>query len=299
MSKAFVAYGINNLFSLVCEDGSLMDARIKGKKLKGVDDSEHNVITAGDEVTLDEQGQIIARLPRRSYIRRYNHKSYQVQTLASNISLGLVVVALNSPPLHPRFLDRLLIVCAEGGVLPHIVVNKADQLTKSDEEATIALYRSLGYPLTLCSSYTGEGINELKTLCKGEMVALVGASGVGKSSLLNLFVPQATQKIGELNKKFKRGNHTTNFAVALAQQEGGYFVDTPGIRTLTPVISKEDSLINYYPDMLPYVGCCLYANCSHINEEECAIKDAVANDLINAGRYDGFVKLSTEIKDSN
>jgi ribosome biogenesis GTPase len=290
-----VLYGINNLFTLLRDDGTVCEARIKGKLLK-LEKKEHNALAAGDLVELDDSGRITARAARRNFIRRFNRKSRETQTLCANADLCLCVTALQTPPFHPRFLDRLLIVAEEGGVSPVIVINKADLTADSSEQYFINFYKKLGYPLILCSTVDGRGIDELKALCEGKICALIGASGVGKSTLLNRLTPLAAQKTAVLNKKFNRGNHTTNYAVCIKQEKTGFFIDTPGIRTLTPAIGEGDELAHYYKDFAPYSSACAYANCRHLDEETgCAVKEAVEKGFIEESRYNGYLKLYEEI----
>ncbi|MCL2520178.1 MAG: ribosome small subunit-dependent GTPase A [Spirochaetaceae bacterium] len=299
MQQALVIYGINNLFTLKMADGALLEASIKGKTLN-VDKLDYNPLACGDRVTLDENKQITQRLERKNSLQRLNNKGnlLKIQTLCANIDLVLCVVAINQPPLHSRFLDRLLISAEAGEVLPVIVINKADLAINDEELAHINLYQKLGYKVILTSTVNGQGLPQLKELCHNKTVALMGASGVGKSSLLNRLLG-INLKTAELNKKFKRGNHTTNYAIFLEQPAGGYLIDTPGVRSLSPPITEAEQLAGYYRDFTPHITNCAYANCLHLNEEDCGIKAAVAAGLIDESRYRGYVKLIEEISEQS
>lgn len=282
-------YGINNRFVLKA-DHERFDAVLKGKELKGVD--EYNPLAAGDYVETDSQNRIVNRLPRKSAICRFNWKQNKPQTLCANLDLCLCVVAAANPPLHPRFLDRLLIACQAGGVKPLIVLNKADKGLGGLVE-TVSLYQSLGYEFLFASALEGLGIGELKKRAQGLACALIGSSGVGKSSLLNRLVPDAGQRTAEVNKKFDRGNHMTNYSLVFERPDGGCWIDTPGVRDFTPVVTQP--LESYFSEVAALSRLCAYTGCRHDQEPDCAVKDAVAAGTIHQSRYTSYCKLLGEL----
>lgn len=293
MRKARVLYGINNLFYLLCDGVEIPDARIKGKELKNVSD-EYNALSAGDFVFIDDNNQITERLERDNFLSRFNWKLNRLQTICANVDLALCVVAAKNPPLHPRFLDRLLITSELGNVKPIIVINKCDEGI-DDVLDIIEVYRKLNYEIILLSALTGDGVDELKTITKNKICAFIGSSGVGKSTLLNKLAGKEYQKTALINKKFNRGNHQTNFSIFIKREEGGYWVDSPGVRDLTPNVDKLEDLADFYPEFTIASKKCAYQNCSHINEEVCGVKEDLEKNLIDESRYLGYMKLYDEI----
>ncbi len=287
--KARILWGSNNLFTLDY-DGQTLQSTIKGKILKGIED-DYNPLASGDWVEIDAQHQIIARLPRKNVFQRFNWKLKKPQTLVANADLVLCVLSCKTPPFHSRFLDRLIIACTDGQVPLHIVINKHD-LWEPEMLADFIPYQTLGYQFSFVSTYTLQGIDTLKDLAKGKFVALVGSSGVGKSSLFNALLEQEHQRTGTINKKFDRGNHTTTQAMVKMGNHNTLWCDTPGMRDFTPVLHQALDL--YYPDFLPYISQCPYDGCQHLDERVCAIKTAVDQGLISTSRYQGYCKILGE-----
>lgn len=286
--KGQILYGINNLFTIDVQ-GQQYEARIKGKQLKNVTD-EYNALAGGDWVMLDENIQITARLPRENILARFNWKQNRPQALAANLDCAFCVVAVDSPPLHLRFLDRLLITCEAGGIEPWIILTKTD--LKPNTQELLTYYRNMGYHILTTSMQQPDSFSVLDQGTCGKTVGLVGASGVGKSTLINYLVGKDLQKTGDINKKFNKGNHTTNYAVLLPRLGGGYWVDTPGVRDLSPVLN--DRLDQYYRDFEPYIGQCEFSACLHRYEMQCAVRQAVELGKISEERYQNYCKLLDE-----
>lgn len=289
MTKARIIYGINNLFT-VDINGSTHEVRIKGKQLKNILD-EYNALASGDWVMLDENNQIISRLPRENVFARYNWKQNRPQALAANLDCVFCVVAVDSPPLHLRFLDRLLITCESGQVDPWIILTKTD-LLPPDAEDLLAYYKNMGYKIYKTAISNSQSFIQLDTITRGKSVGLVGASGVGKSTLINHLLGSDMQKTGLINRKFNRGNHTTNHAILLPRISGGYWVDTPGVRDLSPTLNGP--LDSYYRDFTPYIPDCTFSQCDHLSAEGCAVYLAVEEGKILSSRYQNYCKLLHE-----
>lgn len=289
MTEGRVLYGINNLFTVQTAQG-ICEARIKGKYLKGITD-EYNALCCGDRVEIDDNSQITQRLERKNVFSRFNWKQNRPQAIAANLDCVLCVVAADSPPLHPRFLDRLLIACASGGITAWIILTKSDLLSDKKQHP-LHYYEKMGYRVLHTSALEKESITPLRQENKGKIVALTGASGVGKSTLINLLRGTDEQKTGEVNRKFNRGNHITNYARMLSRDEGGYWVDTPGVRDLSPVLCGP--LDSYYPDFSPHIPHCEFAHCRHEEESGCAVRQGVQNGQISQDRYQNYCKLLQE-----
>jgi ribosome biogenesis GTPase / thiamine phosphate phosphatase len=290
--KARIFYGRAGRFGVQLENSlELIHVMIKGKRLQGVD--EYNPLAPGDWVELDKDNLIIARLPRDNFLQRFNWKQYKPQTFCANVDLVFCVVAAKSPEFHVRFLDRLLLAAELGGVQPIIVINKSDEGLEHLQD-DIDLYRQLGYAVHLVSARDNSGLQALKDCTEGKLVGLWGASGVGKSTLLNALEPTLTQITGEVNRKWNRGNHTTNFATFLDKSNGGYWVDTPGMRDFSPFISDAPQLASAFVEMQPLISACRFNNCEHLEEAGCAVTAAVDADVIAATRYQSYTKVLAE-----
>lgn len=290
--KARIFYGQSGRFGVKIENSlELVHTTIKGKRLQGVDD--YNPLAPGDWIELDHNFLITKRLKRNNVLQRFNWKQNKPQTFCANVDLVLCVLAAKSPEFHVRFLDRLLVSAILGGVKPVIVINKIDEGIEHLEEI-ISLYQNLGYVLILSSAKKLIGIDVVLELAHHKVVALLGASGVGKSTLLNALEPNIMQITGEVNRKWNRGNHTTNFATILSKDSGGYWIDTPGMRDFTPYLLSKDELIYAFPEIISVQENCYFVNCQHIQEKECAVQQALADKKIAITRYQSYVKILQE-----
>ena len=300
-----VHWGVNNIFTVQPDEGSAVECRLKGKVLKDVEDV-YNPLSPGDrvEIELDAghegKAMILSRLPRTNAYSRWNKKRRSPQTLAANLDLLVLVTSPDSPPFRPRFLDRALLMAQREDLATLILVNKCDQKLSEDVEDRLANYQDLDWDVHLCSVLTGEGIAELKEHLAGLTCALVGQSGVGKSSLLNVLHAGSAQKVGDLNAKYNRGNHTTNFSLFLPWDDGiGGVIDTPGVRELEVFGIEAAQLALHYPDFRPYLGLCSFALCTHLQEPGCAVLQALEAGDIHLDRWDNYQKLFLELKESD
>lgn len=300
-----IHWGVNNIFTVQPDGGgATVECRIKGKVLKDVEDV-YNPLSPGDrvEAELDPghpgKGMILSRLPRRNAYSRWNKKRQCPQTLAANLDLLVLVTSPESPPFRPRFLDRALIMAKREDLPALILVNKCDQKLSEDVEDRLATYQDLDWDVHLCSASTGEGIPELREHLAGLTSALVGQSGVGKSSLLNVLHEGSRQRIGEISAKYNRGNHTTNFSLMLPFAEGeGGIIDTPGVRELEVFGVEAPQLAFLYPDFEPYLGQCAFSICTHLQEPGCAVLAALEAGDIHPDRWENYQKLFLELKEA-
>lgn len=292
-----VLRSINNIYSVKTADGVLYSTRIKGKRLSALE-GEYNPIVAGDRVLIepnpstDENTALLTeRLERVSFFSRWNVKKQLNQTICANMDVLVCICAALSPPFRPRFIDRV-IACTQG-VPVLICMNKCDILLTEEEFERFKLYSSLGYAITSVSAKTGENIDRLKALLKGKTAAFIGQSGVGKSSLVNALLG-SRQRIGEVSDKYNRGCHTTNHALMI---EGDDFtlIDTPGFREIAPPHDNPLLVQNAFPEFKEYE--CEYESCMHMDEDGCAVKDALSRGLINPDRYLSYVNIVEDMKD--
>ncbi len=288
--------GINNIYSVSDESGRIYLCRIKGKVLKGIDDDK-SPLTPADRVLFDPEGDseglVIKRLDRKNQFSRYNLKRRMVQTLFVNVDQVVCVVSVDEPTLRPGFIDRVLLCGA--GIPVVIAVNKVDLPAAGDAEENLKVYISLGYRICRVSAVTGEGMEELRSIVTGRRSAFFGQSGVGKSTLVNLLVPEAFQRTTEVSVKYNKGRHTTNFTALLADPEENIeILDTPGVREIEVPDMNPASISHWYPEMREYVDSCRFTPCLHIHEPGCAVKNAVETGTIDPGRYERYVRITRE-----
>ncbi len=243
-------------------------------------------------------GMIIARQPRRTLLARpqptsakrrheYNAESFQ-KVIVANMDVLLIVVSLRKPKLRPGLIDRFLIVAERGELQPTIAINKID-LARPDD-AMLAELGERGLDVVQCSALTCEGVPELAGRLVDRRSILAGASGVGKSALINTMIPGANALTRKIRSKDNRGRHTTSAAVVYDLPAGGMIVDTPGIRELGMDLTA-DQLPWYFPEFEPYVGKCRFNNCTHTHEPDCAILAAVDAGAIPPRRYGSYRRI--------
>ncbi len=302
---ALVLNGSNNVFRLRLEDGSEVEGRIKGKVLKGAE-GFYNPLAPGDRVTVETEGNhqgsasITGISDRKNAFARWNQKGKAPQLLAANLDLVLCVATAVLPPFRPRFLDRALLQADVAGVPPVIVLNKCDMdCDDYDVDERLDDYERIGYPVVWVSALRGDGIDELRALVAGKASALVGQSGVGKSSLLNALVPGLDLRTAELSAKFDRGTHTTTQArlIDLPRELGGFLVDTPGVRRLVPEGLSAGQLMAHLREFAPLSGACTYGHsCRHVTEPGCKVLEAVNAGVIHEDRYESFIRMRDELE---
>jgi ribosome biogenesis GTPase len=261
-----------------------------------------NVVAVGDRVLVrlhyDGRGLVEEVLPRRSGLARADvQKAHLRQMMAANVDQLLIVAAWMDPQIWFQMIDEYLIGAARNDLPAVIVINKVDLADSWTEVMTaVAPYRQLGHQVILTSTVTGEGVDEVAQVLKGQTTVLAGLSGVGKSSLLNAVQPGLKLRTGEVSQlKSREGRHTTTKVNMLPLAMGGYVIDTPGIKDMGLTGLHPDDLILYYPDLLAVWGQCRFADCTHDHEPGCAVKEAVENGRIAEWRYQNYTNLYTKL----
>ena len=290
--RGTILNGTKNVFEVDCEDGIVRDCPIKGKVLKS-EQSYYNPLAPGDVVELDEvsadKARIISLVPRKNEYVRWNIKKRLPQLMAANLDYLLIVTTPDEPPFRPRFIDRALAQAEYENITPVIVCNKWDLRDADNELFTeqIETWEKIGYTVLKISAKTGEGMVEFASLLSGKLSALVGQSGVGKSSIVNVLDNSVVLRTGSLSEKYGRGTHTTTKGSLMHIKidealTGGIhgvkadIIDTPGVRRfLLHDISAENLALNFR-DFKPFLGKCQFGmSCSHKSEPGCAVKQAV------------------------
>lgn len=276
-------------------DGEDVSCVLRGRAKRG----GHSVV-AGDMVAVerlpDGTFRIDRRLPRRSRLARTT-PSGRRQIIAANIDQVAVVVAVARPSPDLRMLDRLLVLAHLNGLSSLVVVNKSDLLEPPGEEAALDAfhpYREAGYPVVLTSAPTGRGLDELRTTLHGRVSVFAGASGVGKSSLLNALMPGLGLRIGAVGEKDGRGRHTTVSARLIRLADDGFLADTPGIQYIGVGAVSPRDLSGAFPEFGPYLAKCRFSDCRHAAEPDCAVRGAVEAGAISEDRFLSFRSLLEE-----
>jgi ribosome biogenesis GTPase len=204
------------------------------------------------------------------------------------------VVTLSKPRTSFGFIDRFL-VTAEAYHIPVVLLfNKIDQYDEEDLaflEEVIELYEKIGYPCRKISALKSIGIKELKVQIAGLTSLLSGHSGVGKSTLINQIIPSAIIRTSTISAASEKGIHTTTFAEMHPLEMGGYIIDTPGIRELGVVDIPDEELAHYFPEMKKVMSRCKFHNCKHVNEPNCAVKEAYEKGIIAIPRYESYLSI--------
>ena len=298
---------------LVALDGAAPDdapvrARLPGR-FRLDERAETNPVAVGDRVTVqgveDGTGTIQVLHPRTNALRRRaaGRRVGAEAVLAANVDRAWIVQSADLPRLNTGLVDRFLVTCEREEIPAGIVVNKTDLLGEDPEgevaaevDAFEALYAPLGYPVVRTSTTTGAGLDVWRDALAGRLSVLAGASGVGKSSLLNAAVPGLALRTQAVSARTRKGIHTTTHASLYALPTGGFVVDTPGVREFGVVDIPLDDLGFYFREFQPFVGDCRFQPCQHDHEPDCAVMNALDEGLITEQRYDSYLSILDSLR---
>jgi ribosome biogenesis GTPase len=239
------------------------------------------------------EGVIEDVAPRQTELTRQYER--RVQVIAANVDTVVILAAADQPTLRPHLIDRYLVAVHKGNMRPVVCINKADLDIEDIAAEVLERYAALGYRAVFASITQQRGIEDLRSILKDSTSAIVGQSGVGKSSLIKALDPQHDLKIGTLSD-LERGRHTTTTARLLPWSFGGYVVDTPGIRQfeLAEIDSRE--IEAYFIEFVDLIPQCRFPSCTHTHEIDCAVRAAVDDGRIRPERYDSYVRMFEECR---
>ncbi len=299
--RGTVLHGTGGIWRIRTDDGAELDASLRGR----LKQDESRKLAVGDRVVVepDERGgtawAIADILPRRSQlVRRAPGSGVMQRVVAANVDQVVVVFAAARPDPHPRMLDRFLVI-AEGNQLPaRVVINKSELVPEAARRARFADYERAGYPVHFTSARERLGLDELHASLAGRSSVLTGPSGVGKSSLLNSLFPGLNLRVGEISASVNKGRHTTVGGYMHPLPDGGYVVDTPGLREVGLWGLPLEDLDLCFPELRPYRERCRFADCAHLVEPGCAVLEAVAAGAVSRERHESYVKLREELRET-
>ena len=274
-------------------DGRELRARPFGRELTVVcgDDVRCRVDARHDEV------HVVAVLPRRTALYRATVRGGAEPVVANLTRLLVVLAPLPAPDLF--IVDRYLAAAAAGGLAATLIVNKSDLGIDDALSAELAVYRAAGYGTITCSAETGLGVAELgAAVTPGAVAALVGQSGVGKSSLVLRLLPQAQVAVGELVRA-EDGRHTTTAARLFDLPNGGALIDSPGVRDFAPAAAALDERTLGFIEVERLAPGCRFADCRHMREPGCAVRAAAEGGALHARRYESYRRLRRLREDSS
>lgn len=285
-------------FYKVLVAGEIIECTVGGR-LRQEDLKHTNPVSVGDYVMLadngEEQGLIIDVLERRNYlIRKATRMDKQTHIVAANLDQLIIIASLKLPRTSTGFIDRVLATGEAYNIPCTIIFNKKDLLNEEDlEEVTYLrnVYREIGYTSHVVSAYDEADKKTIRDLLTGKVSLLTGHSGVGKSSIINTIDPELHLKTGEISKKFSKGKHTTTFAEMHPLAEGGYVVDTPGIKEFGLFEVDKYHLTDYFPELFALKKNCRFNNCLHLKEPGCAVIEAFESGNIAPHRYLNYVQM--------
>ena len=286
-------------YTIQTNEGLRVDCRIKGIfRIKGIVTT--NPLAVGDIVDFEmepdqDTGVIVNLHQRKNYIiRKSINLSRQAQILAANLDQAVLVVTLASPRTSLGFIDRFLVTAEAYDIPAKLIFNKLDLFSEEGMEILadfMSIYQHIGYPCYEVSALEGTNIEQVKELLSNKVTLFSGHSGVGKSSLINTLLPALSLRTNEVSDWSDKGMHTTTFAEMFELPEGGFIIDTPGIKELGVIDIEKQELSHFFPEMRDRMHDCRFQNCRHINEPGCAVIAAVESGEIALSRYESYLSI--------
>ena len=285
-------------YVVLTDEGKSIDCKIKGNfRLKGIRST--NPVAVGDLVDIvptQEGTAFITNIrERKNYvIRKAANLSKQSHILAANVDQACLVVTVNHPQTSTTFIDRFL-ASAEAYSIPVLLVfNKTDLLDEDErrlQQMMTDLYSQIGYKCVQLSALSPAHAGMLLPLLEGKTTLFSGNSGVGKSTLLNLLLPGVNLRTAEISDAHNTGMHTTTFSEMLPLPNGGWVIDTPGIKGFGSFDMEPEEICSYFKEIFQFSKDCRFSNCTHTHEPGCAVRQALENHYIAESRYSSYLSM--------
>lgn len=304
MKHGLVIKNTGSWYLVRTDEGQDIECKVKGTfRLKGIRST--NPIAVGDRVGLVENAEGTALISeiedRKNYIiRRSSNLSKQSHIIAANLDLCFLIVTVDHPVTSTVFIDRFLASAEAYRVPVTLVFNKTDIYTDDEIEymdALINMYVHIGYSSIKVSALENLGIDTLQDIIKGKITLFSGHSGVGKSTLINTLIPNVGLKTGAISDYHGKGMHTTTFSEMIELPQGGFIIDTPGIKGFGMVNMKKEEIFHFFPEIFKFSKDCRFYNCIHLNEPGCAVRNAVEKHYISESRYKSYLSMLEEEAD--
>lgn len=303
--RGLVIKNTGSWYTVHTETGKDVESKIKGNfRLKSIRST--NPVAVGDWVQIEENKEgtafITAIEERKNYIiRRASNLSKQSHIIAANLDCAMLIVTVNYPVTTTIFIDRFLATAEAYRVPVKLVFNKIDRYNEEDlayMEALITLYSTIGYPCLKVCARNETGLEALRSDLQDRVTLLSGHSGVGKSTLINKLVPGISLKTGTISEYHNKGMHTTTFSEMIALPQGGYLIDTPGIKGFGTIEMEGAEIAHYFPDIFRFATECKFNNCTHRHEPGCAVLEAVQSHWISESRYKSYLSILEDKNES-
>ncbi|MCD8194540.1 MAG: ribosome small subunit-dependent GTPase A [Tannerellaceae bacterium] len=296
--KGLVIKNTGSWYTVRTVDGRTIESKIKGNfRLKEIRST--NPVSVGDRVTIDinqEGTAFITHIEdRKNYIiRRASNLSKQSHIIAANLDQAMLIVTVNYPITTTIFIDRFLATAEAYQVPVKLVFNKIDRYHGDEKaylDALIKLYTTIGYPCSTLCARDGRGLDELRAELKDKITLLSGHSGVGKSTIINKLIPDVNLRTGDISEYHNKGMHTTTFSEMIELPEGGYIIDTPGIKGFGTIEMEDAEVSHYFPEIFRFSADCRFNNCTHRQEPGCAVLKALDKHYISESRYKSYLSI--------
>ncbi len=303
--KGTVIRNTGSWYTVLTEEGEMVESKVKGNfRLRGIRST--NPVAVGDHVSIIRNQEGTAFIneidDRRNYIiRKASNLSKQSHIIAANVDQAFLIVTVNFPETSTTFIDRFLASAEAYRVPVTLIFNKTDLLGEDDlhiQQMMVDLYEGIGYTCLQTSAKNGDGIERLQQLLKDKISLFSGNSGVGKSTLLNCLIPGLKLKTAEISEAHNTGMHTTTFSEMLPLPQGGWAIDTPGIKGFGTFDMEPGEICGYFREIFHFSKDCRFANCTHTHEPGCAVLAALDQHYIAASRYRSYVGMLEDKEES-
>ncbi len=302
MKTGIVIKSVGSRYRVLTAEGVIIECVLRGK-MREKDLQTTNPVAVGDNVMIDpgsdsKSGIITGVLERKNYIlRKASNLSKQSQIIAANIDQLLLMVTIILPQTPVEFIDRFLVTAEAYSIPATIIFNKTDLYGGEEVERMeylISVYTGIGYNCIRLSLTTREGLDEITGLMKGRISLISGNSGVGKTTLLNILNPALRLKTAEISDYHKQGKHITTFPEMHPMPFGGFAIDTPGIRGFGVVDMDRNEIYHFFPEIFKAAKKCRFYNCLHLDEPECAVRQAVEQGEVDPLRYRSYLSILSD-----